>query len=49
MTAVSAPQLAASVWLPSSRAARIGACLLLFPLGMVAVGLVAGTLDGYWG
>ena len=48
MAVVTAPQLAASVWLPSSRLVRILLCLLLFPLGMLAVGLLAGTLDGYW-
>ena len=48
MAVVTAPQLAASFWLPSSRLVRILLCLLLFPLGMLAVGLLAGTLDGYW-
>ena len=49
MTAVSAPQLAASVWLPSSRVARIGAVCCCFRWGWLRSDSVAGTLDGYWG
>jgi hypothetical protein len=48
MALVSAPQLAASLWLPAGRTARLIVCLLLFPISMVLVGLLAGTIDGYW-
>ena len=49
MAAVSAPQLAASVWLPFDKVTRIVLCLLLFPIGMIAVGGLLGLYDGYWG
>jgi hypothetical protein len=48
MAAVSAPQLAASVWLPFDKVTRIVLCLLLFPTGMMAVGGLLGLYDGYW-
>ena len=48
MTAVSLPQLAASLWLSTSLRTRIAVCLLLFPAGMVVVGVAAGVYDGYW-
>jgi hypothetical protein len=48
MAAVTAPQLAASVWLPFDRVTRIVFCLLLFPTGMIAVGGLLGVYDGYW-
>ena len=48
MAAVSAPQLAASAWLPRDRATRIAICLLLFPAGMMIVGGLLGLHDGYW-
>jgi hypothetical protein len=48
MTAVSLPQLAASLWLSTSFGARIVICLLLFPAGMIAVGGLLGLYDGYW-
>ncbi len=48
MAAVSAPQLAASVWLPFDKVTRIVLCLLLFPAGMIAVGGLLGLYDGYW-
>ena len=48
MAAVSLPQFAASFWLSRGMRARIVVCLLLFPAGMVAVGVVAGIWDGYW-
>jgi hypothetical protein len=48
MIAVTAPQLAASVWLPLDTVTRIVLCLLLFPIGMIAVGGLLGLHDGYW-
>jgi hypothetical protein len=48
MTAVTAPQLGASVWSSWSRTARLVVCLLLFPAMMVAVGALFGSYDGYW-
>jgi hypothetical protein len=48
MTAVGLPQLAASFWLSTNMWARTVICLLLFPAGMVVVGVVAGIWDGYW-
>ena len=48
MAAVTVPQAAASIWIPFDRLTRIVVCLLLFPLGMIAVGLALGTIDGYW-
>ena len=48
MAAVSAPQLAASVWLPVDKVTRSVLCLLLFPTGMITVGGLLGLMDGYW-
>jgi hypothetical protein len=48
MTLVAVPQLAVSTWSRWSQTARIIVCLLLFPAGMFAVGVVAGVYDGYW-
>ena len=48
MAAVSLPQFAASFWLSRGTPTRIVVCLLLFPAGMVAAGVVAGSWDGYW-
>ena len=48
MTAVSLPQLAASLWLSTSLGTRIAVCLMLFPAGMAVVGVAAGVYDGYW-
>lgn len=48
MAAVSAPQLAVSVWGPGPGPARTVLCLALFPTGMVAIGLLFGAYDGYW-
>ena len=48
MAVVSLPQLAASFWLSRGTRTRIVVCLLLFPAGMVAAGVVAGSWDGYW-
>jgi hypothetical protein len=48
MVAVTAPQLAASVWLPFDKVTRIVSCLLLFPTGMIAIGGLLGIYDGYW-
>jgi hypothetical protein len=48
MAMVSAPQLAASAWTRWSRGMRIVACLALFPVMMIAVGLLMGVIDGYW-
>lgn len=48
MIAVSAPQLAASAWLPFDRVTRTVLCLLLFPAGMIALGGLLGIYDGYW-
>ena len=48
MTAVTLPQLAASIWLPSRAIIRSIVCLLLFPAGMAAVGALLGVYDGYW-
>lgn len=48
MALVCAPQLLAS-WLPRwGRTVRVLVCLALFPLTMVAVGLLLGWFDGYW-
>ena len=48
MAAVSAPQLAASFWLPFDKVTRSVLCLLLFPTGMITVGGLLGLMDGYW-
>ncbi len=48
MVAVTAPQLAASVWLPFDKVTRIVLCLLMFPAGMLAVSGLLGFYDGYW-
>ena len=48
MAMVTAPQLAASLWLPWRSGARTVACLLVFPAAMLAVGLAVGVYDGYW-
>ena len=48
MTAVTLPQLAASIWLPSGAIIRLIVCLLAFPAGMAAVGALLGVYDGYW-
>lgn len=48
MAAVTLPQLAASIWLPSRAIIRSVVCLLLFPAGMAAVGALLGVYDGYW-
>jgi hypothetical protein len=49
MGAVSAPQLAASMWPPWGRKTRVLVCLLLFPAMMIAVGVILGSYEGYWG
>jgi hypothetical protein len=48
MTAVAVPQFAVSMWSRWSSATRIAVCLLLIPAAMIAVGLAAGSYDGYW-
>ena len=48
MVAVTAPQLAASAWLPFDKVTRIVFCLLLCPTGMIAIGGLLGIYDGYW-
>jgi hypothetical protein len=48
LAAVTAPQAAASIWIPFDRVTRIVICVLLFPVGMIALGLALGTIDGYW-
>jgi hypothetical protein len=48
MTAVTVPQLVASVWLSWNPIARTVICLLIFPAAMLAVGGVLGIYDGYW-
>ena len=48
MMAVTAPQLAASLWLSWSPLVRTMICLLLFPAAMLAVGGALGVYDSYW-
>jgi hypothetical protein len=48
MAAISAPQIAASMWIPRSRVTRTAVCVLLIPGAMAAIGLVLGSYDGYW-
>ena len=48
MALVSTPQLLASLLLHWGRPARVLACIALFPLSMVAVGLVLGWFDGFY-
>jgi hypothetical protein len=48
MFAVSAPQLAVSMWTRWSRTTRAVACLILFPAAMALVGATAGWWEGYW-
>jgi hypothetical protein len=42
------PQWAASAWLPGGLVLRAIACLALFPVSMIAVGLAFGWWDAYW-
>lgn len=46
--AVWAPQVACSLTTGWSRHRRTLACLVLFPAGMIALGLILGWYDGYW-
>ena len=48
MALVCTPQLLASWLLHWGRLARVLACIALFPLSMVAVGLVLGWFDGFY-
>ena len=48
MALVCTPQLLASLLLHWGRLARVLVCIALFPLSMVAVGLVLGWFDGYY-
>jgi len=48
MAAVTAPQFAVSWWTAWSRPTRTAVCLLLFPAGMIVVGVLAGLIGGYW-
>jgi hypothetical protein len=48
MFVVCLPQMAVSLRAPWGRTARTLMCLALFPVMMVAVGLLLGWRDGYW-
>ena len=45
---VCAPQLLASLWPKWNTVPRTVACLTLFPVAMVSVGLILGWYEGYW-
>jgi hypothetical protein len=45
---VCAPQLLVSSWSRLNAPIRLAACLTLFPVAMISVGLVLGWYDGYW-